>query len=46
MALKRAAEAKPFYEKALMLAKTVEPEFQVSQISRLEDRLKQAQIHD
>ena len=33
------AEARPYYEKALALAKTVEPEFQEEWIARLEKRL-------
>ncbi len=43
MSLQRPAEAKPFYEKAISLAKTVEPEFQAGQIPKLENSLKQAQ---
>ena len=35
------AEARPYYEKALELAKTVEPEFQEGWISGLENRLRE-----
>jgi tetratricopeptide (TPR) repeat protein len=39
VALKRPDEARPYYEKALTLAKTVEPEFQVGWVDSLEERL-------
>jgi hypothetical protein len=35
----RRDEARPYYEKALRLAKTVEPKFQVSYVAGLEERL-------
>ena len=35
------AEARPYYEKALALAKTVEPEFQEGWVSGLENRLRE-----
>jgi hypothetical protein len=38
-ALGRQAEARPYYEKALMLAKTVEPEFQMGWIPGLQQKL-------
>jgi len=42
MLLKQPAEAKPHLEKALLLARTVEPAFQSAQIPRLEGMLKRA----
>jgi tetratricopeptide (TPR) repeat protein len=39
VALKRPDEARPYYEKALTLAKTVEPEFQVGWVESLEEKL-------
>ncbi len=39
MALQRPQEAKQAYEKALMLAKTIAPEFQAGWIGRLENKL-------
>lgn len=41
MILKGFADAKPFYEKALMLATTVEPEFAAGRIPGLESKLRQ-----
>jgi hypothetical protein len=37
----RRSEARPYYEKALALAKTVEPEFQEGWISQLANRLNE-----
>jgi hypothetical protein len=42
-ALKRPEEARPYYEKALTLAKTVEPAFQVGSVKVLEKKL--ASVH-
>ena len=39
----RASEARPYFEKALMLAKTVEPAFQRASVAGLEERLRAAQ---
>ena len=38
-ALQRPAEARPYYEKALTLAKTVEPAFQIGAVRELEKKL-------
>lgn len=40
VALKQSGEARPYYEKALMLAKSVEPEFQVGWVDSLQEKLK------
>jgi len=40
VAMNQPAEARAFYQKALMLAKMIEPEFQAGQISALEGNLK------
>jgi 4-amino-4-deoxy-L-arabinose transferase-like glycosyltransferase len=39
VALKRPDEARPYYEKALMLAKSVEPEFQLGWVPTLQEKL-------
>jgi tetratricopeptide (TPR) repeat protein len=39
----RSPEARPYFEKALMLAKTVEPAFQKAPIAVLEERLRAPQ---
>ena len=39
VALKRPDEARPYYEKALTLAKAVEPEFQLGWVDSLEEKL-------
>jgi 4-amino-4-deoxy-L-arabinose transferase-like glycosyltransferase len=38
-AMNRPAEARPYYEKALQSAKTIEPEFQVGSVAELEKKL-------
>ncbi|WP_433967177.1 tetratricopeptide repeat protein [Tunturiibacter gelidiferens] len=39
----RPEDALPFYQKALSLAKTVQPAFQISSVADLEQRLKTTQ---
>jgi len=39
VALKRPDEARPYYEKALTLAKTVEPDFQLGWVDALQAKL-------